>query len=328
MRFLHPALGWWLAGSIVLLCALRHAGRRRLGAAATAPWIFSTTYRASWLRRLPWVLFAAGAVLVAFALMEPVVPFAATQVRSHGLDIVIALDLSSSMEDRMGRNAGGAETPRGQPFRTRLDATRDAIRAFVSRRIDDRIGLVVFSDNAYVISPLTFDHASLQHYIDLVDDQVLRGEGMTAIGDGLALANRLLARQAAVPGARNKIVVVFTDGENNIGREPIDVLAESDAAGIRVHLIGIDLEETLRKKPPVQALLRAVTRYGGRYFDARTEGQLDAASRAIDATEKGVLISQTFRRDAPVFDWFALPALGCFAAAFALRAVPAFIDQT
>lgn len=327
MRFLHPGWAWWLAAAFTVCVWLRVVGQRRLGAATTSGWMFASRYRASWLRRLPRALFAAATALGGLALLEPVVPFAATDVRSHGLDIVIVLDLSSSMSERMGKNAGGAPAA-GQPFRTRLDATRDAIRTFVTQRIDDRIALVVFSDNAYVISPLTFDRDYLLRYIDMVDDQVLRGEGMTAIGDGLALANRLLSRQAAVPGARNKVAVIFTDGENNIGRDPIDVLAESDNAGVRVHAVGIDLEDELRRKPQVQALLRAVRRYGGRYFDARTEGQLDAASRAIDATEKGMLVSRTFRRDAPVFDWFALPALACLAAAFALRAVPWFIDQT
>ena len=162
----------------------------------------------------------------------------------------------------------------------------------------------------------------------MVDNQILRGEGMTAIGEGLALSNYLLARQAAVPGRRNKVIVIFTDGENTIGRDPLPALEAADAEGIRVHLVGVDLEEEITKKPAVQALLRAVTRYGGRYFNADTERELDAASREIDAIEKGVLVSQTYERDAPVFQWFALPSLICFAAAFALRAVPAFIDQT
>ena len=315
MRLLYPSLVWWLAIAAAGAWWMRHAARRPLGAATTAPWLFAPRFRASWVRSLPRGLMAAAAALIGVALMEPVVPFAVSTVRSHGLDIVIALDLSSSMGDRMGH-------------RTRLEATKTAIRGLVSRRIDDRIGLIVFSDHAYVISPLTFDREYLLRYIDLVDDQILRGEGMTAIGDGLSLANRLLARQAAVAGARNKVVVIFTDGENTIGRDPLEALEEADQAGVRVHLVGIDLEEALRQKPQVQALLRAVTRYGGRYFDARTVGQLAAASAAIDANEKGVLISQSARRDAPVFDWFAAPALLCLAAAFALRAMPVFIDQT
>ena len=316
MRFLHPDVAWWLAALFAATIVVRLTLRRRLGVAAASPWILARSYRASLLRRVPAAAFLAALILLGAAAMDPVLPLAQTRVQSHGLDIVIALDLSSSMEEQMDRP------------RTRLEATKEAIKTFVSRRIDDRIGLVVFSDNAYVVSPLTFDHRYLVRYIDMVDNQILRGEGMTAIGEGLALSNYLLSRQATVAGRRNKVIVIFTDGENTIGRDPLPALAEADAAGVRVHLVGVDLEAEITSKPAVQTLLRAVTRYGGRYFNAGTERELDAASRAIDSIEKGVLVSQTYERDAPVFQWFALPSLVCFAIGFALRAIPVFIDQT
>jgi Ca-activated chloride channel homolog len=318
MRFLHPEIAWWLVALLAVAFVARVAARRRLGVATTSPWVFERTYRASIVRCVPAAVILTGLLLVGCALMDPVLPFAETEVRSHGLDIVIALDLSSSMEEQM-------EAP---PSKTRLEATRDAIKTFVGRRVDDRIGLVVFSDNAYVVSPLTFDHKYLVRYIDMVDNQILRGEGMTAIGEGLALSTDLLARQAVVPGRRNKVIVVFTDGENTIGRDPMAALSAADGAGIRVHLVGVDLEEEITRKPAVRALLRAVTRFGGRYFNAATARELDAASRAIDSIEKGVLVSRTFERDAPVFQWFALPSLICLAVGFALRAIPALIDQT
>jgi Ca-activated chloride channel family protein len=338
VRFLHPGFAWWLLALAVAAMGVRVARLRGLGLATTSPWVFEPAYRASLLRRLPAAAFLAGLLLLGCALMDPVLPLAETEVRSQGLDIVIALDLSSSMEAPMGPvspaaveahavPARGARAVR-RPVRTRLDATKDAIKAFVGRRIDDRIGMVVFSDNAYVISPLTFDHRYLDRYIDMVDNQILRGEGMTAIGEGLALSNQLLARQAAVPGRRNKVAIVFTDGENNTGRDPQEALAESDASGVRVHLIGVDLEEEIKKKPQVQALLHAVERYGGRYFDADTARGLNVASREIDSIEKGVLVRQTHEHDAPVFQWFAVPSLICLAIGFGLRAVPMFIDQT
>ena len=323
MRFLHPGLAWWLLAGAAAVAVLRLVARRRLGVATTSSWVFGRAYRASPLRRLPSLVFLAAWLLLGAALMDPVVPLAETEVQSHGLDIVLALDLSSSMGELMDKGAPAGRRPK----KTRRDATKDAITAFVERRMDDRIGLVVFSDNAYVISPLTFDHQSLVRYIDMVDDQLLRGEGMTAIGEGLALSNHLLSRQAARPGERNQVVVIFTDGESNIGRDPLNVLAESDAARIRVHLVGVDLTDDF-KKPQVQNLLRAVRGYGGRYFSAESTRELDAASRAIDAIEKGVLVRRSSQHDSPVFEWFAVPSLLCVAAAFALRAVPAFLDQT
>src|SRR5207249_6373066 len=273
------------------------------------------------------------------AVMEPVLPYSQAEITSRGLDIVIALDLSSSMLEEMGRirpprtfqnltySARDSAAPM-KSVKTRLTATKDAIRSFVTSRRDDRVALVVFSDNAYVISPLTFDHEYVIRYVDLIDDQLLRGEGMTAIGDGLALSNDLLVRQAGDGDRRNQVVILFTDGENNKGRDPMEVLRESNAANIRVHMVGVDLEEEVRNKPQVQRLFQAIRRYGGRYFNANTARDLEAASRAIDQIENGFLVSRPFVRDAPVYQWFALPALILLAVATSLRAIPFFIDYT
>jgi Ca-activated chloride channel family protein len=220
------------------------------------------------------------------------------------------------------------KTPTVPTGRTRMDAVKDAVKTFVRTRRDDRIGLVVFSDNAYVISPLTFDHEYLLHYVDLVDDRILQGEGQTAIGDGLALSNYVLSRQATKDSRGHQVVVLFTDGENNRGREPVEVLAESKAAGIRVHVVGVDLERDVKEKPSVQMLMAAVADAGGKYFSADSERDLRAASRTIDSMEKGLLVSRVYVRDVPVYEWFAVPALVALAVALGLRSIPYFIDQT
>jgi Ca-activated chloride channel family protein len=325
MRFLHPEYAWPIAATLLALLVLRWRVRRRFIASTTVRWLAAPPYRASVLRRLPAAVLFAGLILIGGALMDPVLPYSESAITSRGLDIVIVLDLSSSMLEEMGRpNAA----PTRVPGKNRLTTTKDAIRSFVTGRRDDRVALVVFSDNAYVISPLTFDHDYVVRYVDLVDDQLLRGEGMTAIGDGLALANHLLARQSNGVERRHQVVVLFTDGENNHGRDPMEVLGESYAANIRVHMVGVDLEEEVRNKPQVQRLFQSVRRYGGRYFNAATARDLEAASRTIDSIEKGVLVSRSYVRDAPVYQWFALPALLCLAGAVGLRAIPYFIDQT
>ena len=339
MRFLRPELAWWLAGALAVLFVVRWRVRRSFAASTTVSRLATAVYRASPVRRLPLAALAIGLALIAIALMEPVLPSAVTEVQSRGLDIVMVLDLSSSMQEPMerarpprtlqnltfsNRDAGAVARP---PAKTRLEATKNAIKSFVVRRRDDRIALIVFSDNAYVVSPLTFDHGYLLRYIDMVDDQILRGEGMTAIGDGLAVANYLLVRQAG-SDRRNQVIVLLSDGENNKGRDPVDVLAESNAASIRVHFIGVDLEEAIGNKPQVQKLLQTVRRYGGQYFDANTIRDLDAASRTIDSLEKGVLVGKVHVHDAPVYQWFALPALVLLVTSIGLRAVPFFVDQT
>jgi Ca-activated chloride channel family protein len=338
MHFLHPQLGWWLLAAFAALVVVRWRARRRFAAATTVRWIDRSS-RASVLRRLPFLTLVAALALTGCALMDPVLPYSESQIQSRGLDIVIVLDLSSSMQEEMERGRPGrmvrtaavsGQTPAAPrpPGKTRLDAVKSAIKTFGSRRRDDRIGLVVFSDNAYVISPLTFDHDYLIRYTDLVDDQILRGEGMTAIGDGLALANFLLSRQA-IPGVRrNPVIVLFTDGENNRGRDPLEVLREVDDAAVRVHMVGVDLEEEVRRKPEVQRLVDTIRARGGRYFDAASIRDLDAASRTIDSIEKGLLTSKAYVRDAPVAEWFAVPALLFFAVTMGLKALPYFIDVT
>jgi Ca-activated chloride channel family protein len=308
--------------------------RRRFVAFSAVGWLRDLHVRPSPARRLPLALVGASLTFVVLALTEPVIPYSESEVHAMGLDIAVVLDLSSSMQEPMGITSSRqplAFQPRSaQTFRlgkTRLETTKDAIRDFISRRRDDRIGLVVFSDHAYIVSPLTFDHASLSEYVDLVDEQILRGEGMTAIGDGIALANYLLVRQSTTD-RRNKVVVVFTDGEHNYGRDPLEVLPESNAAGIRVHIIGVDIQEQVRAKPNVQKLIGSVRQYGGRYFSADTRLQLQAANAALETLEKGSLRTTSVTRNATVYQWFVLPALVLLAAALFLRAVPYFADFT
>ncbi len=338
MRFLHPDYGWWLLGGLVLLIVVRWRGSRSHAASTTVSWIDRES-RASPLRRLPFVPLAAALALAGLGLMDPVLPFAESDMKSRGLDIVMVLDLSSSMLEPIGIQASqsplvsiverpGARVARRPPVKTRLEATKDAIRNFVARRHDDRVGLVVFSNNAYVVSPLSFDYEYLRRYIDMVDDQLLRGEGMTAIGEGVALANYVLARQTVTGDKRGRAIVLFTDGENNSGRDPVEALKESDAAGIRVHMVGVDLEARVRQKPEVERVVAAIRGYGGRYFDAATVADLDAASRAINAIEKGTLTSKVYVRDVPVFHWFVIPALACLGLTLALGTVPHFTDLT
>lgn len=335
--FLRPDAIWTALVAVVAMAFWHLIRRRRFVAFSAVSWLDRLPFRASPVRRLPALMIAASLGFIVIALMEPVLPFSESQVHSQGLDIILVLDLSSSMQEVMDLKRSGAAAVRsvipdrigsGQPTgKTRLDTTKDALRDFIKHRRDDRIGLIVFSDNAYVVSPLTFDYEYLQHYVDMVDDQILRGEGMTAIGDGIGLANYVLARQSTEQ-RRNKVVVVFTDGENNFGRDPIDALSDSDAAQIRVHVIGVDLEEEVKQKPAVRRLIDTVRRNGGHYYSADTAGQLRSAYRDIDSLEKGSLTSKAYVRNTPVYAWFALPGLLLVLAGLALRAVPYFADFT
>jgi Ca-activated chloride channel family protein len=337
MRFLRPEYGWWLLGAMAILIVIRWRGRRRYAASTTVDWIDRAS-RASPLRRLPFVTLAAALALAGLGFMEPVLPFAESEVKSHGLDIVMVLDLSSSMLEPIGIQAlqgpmvsivEGSTANVVRPKRTtRLDATKEAIKSFVAHRHDDRVGLVVFSTNAYVVSPLSLDYEYLRRYVDMVDDQILRGEGMTGLGEGIAVANYLLARQTVPGDGRGRVVVLFTDGENNRGRDPVDALNQADAAGVRVHIVGVDIEAKVRKKREVERVVAAVRGHGGRYFDATTVADLNAASRVIDGIEKGPLTSMEYVHDVPVFHWFVIPAIACLTLTMALGTIPHFTDLT
>jgi Ca-activated chloride channel family protein len=335
INFLHPGVLWIIPVLILGLLVWRFRARKRFLAFTAVSWLKRLRHRPSIVRRLPLAFGVLAFAAVTVALTDPVVPFSQTQVRSLGLDIVLVLDLSSSMQEIMGGSsmpvvtlASTDVTGRRRPAgRTRLDTTKEALRDFIGRRRDDRIGLIVFSDNAYLVSPLTFDYRSLTQYVDIVDDQILRGEGMTAIGDGIALANFLLHRQSTSE-RRNKVIVVFTDGEHNFGRDPIEVLAESEAAAIRVHVIGVDIEREVQEKPAVQRLIQTVREYGGQYFDAGTAAALTRANSEINSLEKGSLTSMDLVRNTPVFKWPAMAAILLLAIALSFRAIPYFSDFT
>lgn len=350
MNFLQPDYGWWLLAALAVLLVLRWKKPSRHAASTTVAWVGGAS-RASVLRRVPLLTLLAALVLAGLGLMQPTLPFVETEVRSRGLDLVMVLDLSSSMREPIGLRAmARAQGPivegsrAARPIRvltkTRLEATKDAISELAARRRGDRLGLVVFSGNAYVVSPLSADHEYLERYIDMIDPATLRGEGTTAVGEGLALANYMLARQVLNGDTRGRVVVLFTDGATNRGRDPVEVLGDSYAVGVRVHVVGVDINRSAvgwdtdagvpisRAQTEVDRLVAAVEGYGGRYFDASSEADLEAATRTIDEIEKGVLTSTVFMSDVPVFHWFVIPALLCLVLTLALGMVPYFTDQT
>ena len=319
-----PEYLWLIPVALAAVLAVRLLRRHSYVTFPLTARLDRRSFRASRLRRAPLLIAAAAVPLIAIALSEPVLPYSEGELKSRGLDIVLVLDLSSSMEETMGGAVRG-NTIAGL---TRMETTKNALLEFIALRPDDRIGLVVFSDNAYVVSPLTFDHDYLRQYVRMVDNRILRLEGMTAIGDGIAMATTLLMRQSTADVSGNKVMVVFTDGEHNYGLDPVEAIAAAADAGVRVHTIGVDLPAEIKERQQVQRLVGAVRRHGGRYFDADTVGQLRQASRSIDASEKGWLVQTRTVRNRPVYHYFALPAVLLLTAAMLLRAFPFFADLT
>lgn len=327
MSFLRLDLWWIVPFAVVAIVLARLLAPRRALAFTRVNLLEKSKYRASAVRYLPYGVVWLSLGLVLLALMEPTTRYSEREVEAKGLDIVFVIDLSVSMTGPIG--VKGEWTINGKlmpapPGGSRMDATKEALRTFITMRRDDRIGIVVFSDNAYIVCPLTFDRDHLLNYFDLIDPNTLRGEGLTAIGEGITMATSLLQRQSP-PKVLNKVIVVFTDGANNAGRDPVEALKEATLAGIRVHVVGIDLEAETTRSDQVVRFVNTVRGYGGRYFAASSKFDLTSASRTLDELEKGYLTTKTFVRNEPMVHWFALSALVLLAGALALRVLPVFV---
>lgn len=233
MRFADPELFALLA--LVPLIGWLLLRDHRPIAALQLPALPPITLRRSWRSRLaPWLplLRLAGAALVILAIARPQAGEAASQQPAEGIDIVLALDVSGSMEENML----GAET--------RLEAARRVARDFVARRGEDRLGLVVFQAESLVLSPLTLDHTAIDALIDVTVQSGLLVDG-TAIGLALAEAVDLVRESDAA----SRAVVLLTDGENNQETvRPVEAAAIAEVLGVRVYTIGITDESARRDR--------------------------------------------------------------------------------
>lgn len=323
MIFLRPDLWWVAAAMLVAVVALRRLAPRRSVAVTTIAWLADPFYRASALRHLPPGLCAAALAFVLCGLLQPAQALVQREVRIQGLDIVLVIDLSFSMMQPIGFSGDSSVRP-AVSAPTRIEAVKQALRTFIQRRPSDRIGVVVFSDNSYVVSPLTMDHEHLLDYFSLIDPRMLVGEGMTAIGDGIDAGMQLLRRQSTSE-RRNKVLMVFTDGVSNRGRNPMRSLEDATMAGTRVHVVGVDLEQEIKQSPAAGAFVEAIHARGGRYYAAESSAHLDDAARSLDELEQGEATTTAYLRNEPMVRWTALPALVMLVLAVGLRAVPSFI---
>ncbi|MCU1257149.1 MAG: superfamily protein, partial [Bryobacterales bacterium] len=286
------------------------------------------SYLGARVRRLPYQIVlprlcdSAGLLALSAALLNPVTPLAERTVQSQGLNMALVVDLSSSMEMPV---TGGKKSAAGRE-ETRLDAVKSAIVDFIRLRKSDRIGVVVFSNNAYVVTPLTLDYAYLENYVQMINDRTLSDEGMTAIGEGLLTARDMLVRQAEAGHRRGNVIVLLTDGENNTGR-PVDVaLREVRMAGIKTYFIGVEvvMGTTVENQGfnDAPSLLAGVVSTGGKYFDVRNAGQLRQAYEEIAGLEKAKFRTREKLHDIPAFAPFAAAALFAFACGQILRWIP------
>ena len=320
MFFEYPRLLWLLAVPAVLLAIYVWrclSGRSpHLRVSASAPWLRQGNTVPAVLSHLPMVLFTAALVLLTVALARPRSSSQVEKVDSEGIDIVFAMDVSTSM---LARDF----TP------DRISAAKDIAIEFISQRPSDRMGIVVFAGESYTQCPLTTDRATLINLMKEVQTDLI--EDGTAIGNGLATA---VARMMD-SDAPSRVIILLTDGVNNRGEIAPETAAEiARTYNVRVYTIGVGANGEAPypvmtpwgvevRKMPVEIdedlLKRVAEATGGRYFRATDNTKLSEIYSEIGRMEKVRTTVDSFPVYKELYQAYVLAALGCLLLLLALK---------
>jgi Ca-activated chloride channel homolog len=313
MRFLHPEF-LWLLSLLPVLAILR--GRRSFAPALVFSSISIAATLAEGRKTGPGRVLAAlrflglGLLILAFA--RPQLGNTTTEIEASGIDILLAVDVSGSMEaldfTLKGKTAN------------RLDVVKSVMHTFIDERPNDRIGLLAFAGRPYMVSPLTLDHDWLLQRLDslavgMVEDGTAIG---SAIGSGL---NRLRDREA-----KSRIMILLTDGMNNAGTVPPLVAAEAaETLGIKVYTIGAGTtgeapmpmvdsfgrKRLIRVKVDIddETLGEVAEMTGGRYFRATDTKSLEKVYEEINTMETTIRKIKKFENYRELFPWFVFAGL-------------------
>jgi Ca-activated chloride channel family protein len=298
LLLLVPLLG---AAASMLLAPLP---RGTLAVAEATP-ALAASRRRTLRMRLGWVpraLRLVALALLVFALARPRQGLALTTIPEEGIDLVVSLDVSSSMSERV---LGGNDT--------KMSAAQRAVADFVRKLEGDRIGLVIFQARALTLSPLTVDQAAIASAVENARSGLL-ADG-TAIGLGLAESLNLLRESPA----KSRVVVLLTDGQNNTGEvTPGAAATLARALDVRVYTIGFVAGRD--GAVDAAALTAIADSTNGRYFDASTVSDLTAAYDEIAGLERSVVGERRFTRYREFAPALAAAALALLVLEAALRA--------
>jgi Ca-activated chloride channel family protein len=259
------------------------------------------------LRHIPFILRCLVVVLIIVALARPQSTENKNNVSTEGIDIVLAMDISSSMLAR--------------DFKPdRISAAKDVAIQFIADRPNDRIGLVVFSGESFTQSPLTTDHAALINLTKDVKSGMLT-DG-TAIGNGLATAVARLKESKS----KSKVIILMTDGENNLGEvAPLTAAEIAKTFGIRVYTIGVGTRGKALTPMATdfgvqmgyadvkidEDMLRKVSQIsGGEYFRATDNTKLSEIYNKINELERTKFQVDRYTKRSEEYGFFILLALG------------------
>ena len=266
------------------------------------------------LVRLPMILRGCILALLVLTAARPQLYNLSRDVRSPGVDIMLCLDTSGSME--------ALDFKLGDEPVTRLIAVKKVVSDFIKKRETDRIGLVVFGDEAFTQSPLTIDKGLL---LGLVEKMEIGMAGdRTAIGSAVAIGGKRLKDLKA----KSKILIVLTDGRSNAGEIPPLAAAEAvRAMGVKIYTIGVGGKgpAPFRVKTPFgtrlvhqqvdldEETLKKVAETGeGKYFRAADSRELSKIYDMIDRAEKTDVKVKEFFHFKELYAWLLVPALLLF----------------
>jgi Ca-activated chloride channel family protein len=281
----------------------------RQGTALRVPFYASLSHVAAGKPSPPsrWRLLLAALawVLLVCAAARPQFVGAPVHLPVSGRDLMLAVDISGSMATE--------DMQLGQQVTDRLTAVKAVAGNFIDHREGDRLGLILFGDQAYLQAPLTFDRETVR---TLLNEAAIGLAGKsTAIGDAIGLAVKRLRERPA----ENRVLILLTDGANTSGS--VDPLKAADLAareGVRIYTIGVGADEQLvrgffgtQRVPSTEldeATLKAIAqKTGGQYFRARDIESLQKIYALLDKLEPVSQDEQTFR---PIHELYAWPLAG------------------
>jgi Ca-activated chloride channel family protein len=312
-RFLQPEWFWALT---LLPLAMLWRGRRGPVAAIEYSDVGLAREVArrtrSRLGRWIWLLPILAGALMIVGLARPQRGQSRTEVTANGIDIVLGLDVSGSMQalDFLVDNQRV----------NRIEVVKSVVAKFIEERPDDRIGLIAFAAAPYLVSPITLDHDWLQQNLERVNIGV--GDDGTAIGSAIAAGvNRL-----RMTPSKSKVVILLTDGMNNTGKiSPLAAAEAAKALGIKIYTIGVGV----RGKAPIpvkddagnmhlimakvdvdeKTLQTIADETGGRFYRATDTESLQKIYEQINRLEKSAQTVQKFEHYEEMYPWALIPSL-------------------
>ena len=270
------------------------------------PTLKITLYKGMMLLRI------AALIFLVTALSRPQQMLEESKIVSEGIDIVLALDTSTSMLAEDFKLEGHRAN--------RLDAVKNVVSEFISNRHSDRIGIVAFASRAYTVSPLTLDYGWLMQNLERVTIGMI--EDGTAIGSGMSSAlNRLKDTEA-----KEKVIILLTDGRNNAGKiSPLTAAEAAEVLNIKIYTIGAGTKglapypaedffgnrvyRQVKIEIDEKSLQKIARKTGARYFRATDTDSLRKIYEEIDELEKTPIEEKGYTEYRELFHLFLIPGL-------------------